>query len=375
MIWFGLGGLSLLAMIAIFLATRPRRTGPDRTGTSASTPSTNTPPAAPSDDWDDDDDDEEEDEENDLTGIEARGDATSSPPQDAKRGRNLVRSCVLAVVPVIAAIGIYLSIGHPDLPGRPYADRATERNLAAAAAAAANPDDPDAQNDKQIRRLLSQIVISLEANPRNLQGWIVLARGSLRLGDIDRAVAAYSRAYALSGQNPLLAIEYADTRITAQQGKIDDTSRQLILHALGQMPNHTLTRYYYGLMLAQGGQTEQALHVLRDLNHDLADDSPLQVSTEGEIKSLEAKLASEGDNDATSTGTKDNVGGGAGQEQSSSQVQTNLPPAGKNDTSTAPKPTGDPASQDGTQPHFQLHLKPPAPSGNSGDTQNETSAN
>ncbi|WP_404422522.1 tetratricopeptide repeat protein [Thalassospira australica] len=197
-----------------------------------------------------------------------------------------------STLPVIAAAVLYAAIGMPEIPSRPYAERAGERNLAAAAAAAATDvTDPDFQTDQQIRRLLSQIVLSLEANPRNLQGWIVLARGSLRLGDVERAVAAFARAYSLSGHNPFLAIEYADTRITAQQGQIDKVSRDLILHALGQMPNHQLSRYYYGMMLKQQEKYQQALNVFTDLYRDIPKDDPLSGAAEAEIQLLNAEIA------------------------------------------------------------------------------------
>jgi cytochrome c-type biogenesis protein CcmH len=195
-----------------------------------------------------------------------------------------------AVLPVAAAAGLYGILGNPGLPAKPYADRAGERNLAAAAAAADNITDPNFQSDQQIRRLVNQIVLSLEVNPRNLQGWVALARGSLRLGNIDRAVAAFAQAYALSGQNPLLAIEYADTRITAQNGQIDSTARDLVLHALGQMPNHLLARYYYGMMLQQNEKPEQALRVLRDLYGDLPKNDPLGNATASEIQALQAEM-------------------------------------------------------------------------------------
>ncbi len=193
-----------------------------------------------------------------------------------------------AALPIVAALGLYAILGNPMLPAKPYAERDGERNLAAAAAVADNVTDPNFKSDQQIRRLLNQIVVSLEVNPRNLQGWVALARGSLRLGNIERAVAAFAQAYALSGHNPLLAIEYADTRITAQSGQIDSTSRDLVLHALGQMPNHLLARYYYGMMLKQNEKPAQALRVLTDLYRDLPKDDPLGNATASEIQALQA---------------------------------------------------------------------------------------
>ncbi|CAM3614067.1 tetratricopeptide repeat protein [Thalassospira profundimaris] len=210
----------------------------------------------------------------------------SLPKSDGHGSR--ARRVTFAALPIVAALGLYAIIASPTLPSRPYADRAGERNLAAAAAVADNATDPDFKTDQQIRRLLNQIVVSLEVNPRNLQGWVALARGSLRLGNIERAVAAFAQAYALSGHNPLLAIEYADTRITAQDGQIDSTSRDLVLHALGQMPNHLLARYYYGMMLKQNGKSDQALRVLSDLYRDLPKDDPLGNATESEIKALQS---------------------------------------------------------------------------------------
>jgi cytochrome c-type biogenesis protein CcmH len=212
----------------------------------------------------------------------------ASLPKSTGQGSR-ARRLTFAALPVTAAFGLYALLGSPTLPSRPYAERAGERNLAAAAAVADNAADPDFQTDQQIRRLLNQIVVSLEVNPRNLQGWVALARGSLRLGNIDRAVAAFAQAYALSGHNPLLAIEYADTRITAQDGQIDNTSRDLILHALGQMPNHLLARYYYGMMLKQTGKQDQALRVLSDLYGDLPKDDPLGNATASQIESLQSR--------------------------------------------------------------------------------------
>jgi cytochrome c-type biogenesis protein CcmH len=87
-----------------------------------------------------------------------------------------------------------------------------------------------------------------------------------------------------------LAIEYADARITAQNGLIDSTSRDLVLHALGQMPNHLLARYYYGMILKQSDKPEQALNVLHDLYRDLPKDDPLGNATDSEIKLLRAIL-------------------------------------------------------------------------------------
>ncbi|AUG54122.1 tetratricopeptide repeat protein [Thalassospira marina] len=343
MIWLGIAGLSVLSFVTVFFtafwrgknAAAPNAASPTVSGTSLPATAGDTPakPKYQIGDVVDDDDDDDDDFDDDLDYIAYRpapqtagtaavpvanpsasltvpaentAAADNSAALNANTGpKPAIWAALLAIVPVIAAFGIYMWQGHPDMPARPYADRASERNIAAAAAAAVDSDDPDAQTDKQIRRLLGQIVISLESNPRNLQGWLVLARGSLRLGDIDRAVAAYRRAYALSGQNPLLAIEYADTRITAQGGQIDEVSRNLVLHALGQMPNHRLSRYYYGVMLEQQGHLMQSLHVLRDLVRDLPSDAPLHASTAAEIASLEAQIEAS-ENSKNSTSNRDN---------------------------------------------------------------------
>ncbi|MDP2697351.1 cytochrome C biogenesis protein CcmI [Thalassospira sp.] len=200
---------------------------------------------------------------------------------------------ILAFMPVLAAGGLYIWLGTPHLPASPYVEREEERNLAVASATDGTTIDTNSQTDLQIRRLLSQIVLTLEVNPRNLQGWIVLARGSLRLGDIDRAMAAYGRAYELSGHNPSLAIEYADTRITAADGKIDAASRDLVLHALGQMPNHYLSRYYYGMMLEQQGDSAIALRVWQDLLRDIPANDPLGAATEAQITALQARMGAD----------------------------------------------------------------------------------
>lgn len=57
------------------------------------------------------------------------------------------------------------------------------------------------------------------------------------------------------------------------------------------MPNHQLSRYYYGMMLKQQDKYQQALNVFTDLYRDIPKDDPLSGATEAEIQLLNAEIA------------------------------------------------------------------------------------
>jgi cytochrome c-type biogenesis protein CcmH len=112
-----------------------------------------------------------------------------------------------AAIPVIG-IGIYLAIGSPQLPGRPYAARLD------------TPVDQATAAD-----LVARVEAHLRANPEDGRGWDVLAPVYLRMGDFAQAADAFQRATRLLGENPKRLAGLARATIMAQNGIVGETAR------------------------------------------------------------------------------------------------------------------------------------------------------
>ena len=76
------------------------------------------------------------------------------------RGRVLVAGSVLVALP-LAALGLYLRLGQPDLPDQPYGARGPERAAAAA----------DEARRAEVIKLVDQLGQRMKDNPDDPRGW------------------------------------------------------------------------------------------------------------------------------------------------------------------------------------------------------------
>ncbi|MEI9900789.1 MAG: c-type cytochrome biogenesis protein CcmI [Hyphomicrobium sp.] len=113
-----------------------------------------------------------------------------------------------AAIPVVG-IGIYLTVGSPQLPARPYATRLEA------------PIDQATAGD-----LVARVEAHLRANPEDGRGWDVLAPVYLRTGDTAAAADAFQRAMRLLGESPKRLAGFARATIMAQDGIVSEPARQ-----------------------------------------------------------------------------------------------------------------------------------------------------
>lgn len=113
-----------------------------------------------------------------------------------------------AALPVIG-IALYLAVGSPQLPGRPYASRL---NAPVEQATAAD--------------LVARVEAHLRANPEDGRGWDVLAPVYMRMGNFTQAAAAFQRATRLLGESPKRLAGFARASIMLQNGLVGEPARQ-----------------------------------------------------------------------------------------------------------------------------------------------------
>jgi cytochrome c-type biogenesis protein CcmH len=112
-----------------------------------------------------------------------------------------------AALPVIG-IGLYLALGSPELPSRPYAARLDA------------PIDQSTAAD-----LVARVEAHLRANPEDGKGWDVLAPVYMRMGNIAQAADAFAKAMQLLGESPKRLAGFARANILLQNGVVTEGAR------------------------------------------------------------------------------------------------------------------------------------------------------
>ena len=113
-----------------------------------------------------------------------------------------------AAIPIVA-ISLYLTVGSPSLPGRPYASRINE------------PVDQASAAD-----LVAKVEAHLRQNPDDGRGWDVLAPVYMRMGDFSRAGEAYQNAMRILGESPSRLAGFARATIMAENGIVNEPARK-----------------------------------------------------------------------------------------------------------------------------------------------------
>lgn len=177
--------------------------------------------------------------------------AAGRPPTDARgmgraSGRAPAWTLVLLLLPPAAAIVLYLDLGHPGLPGQPFASRA--------------PAAPAGQNLEQV---VDALAANMKANPSDPKGWELLASTEATLGHFKESADAYAEAIArwkAKGEPPSADLQsrYGEA-LTAIANQVTPAAKAAFDAALAIDPKDARARFYLGLAEVEAGHLEAAL--------------------------------------------------------------------------------------------------------------------
>jgi cytochrome c-type biogenesis protein CcmH len=110
---------------------------------------------------------------------------------------------------------------------------------------------------------IAQMVASLEAmlnaNPNDIDGWLLLGRSYFQLGSYFRSADAYQHAYAQSGgENVEAILGLAEALVFADNRMVTPRSAQLFERAYERAPHHPKALWYSGLAAYQSGRLDVA---------------------------------------------------------------------------------------------------------------------
>jgi cytochrome c-type biogenesis protein CcmH len=181
--------------------------------------------------------------------------STLSPAQSLRRRR--VAALVALIAVLILPLGLYLTLGSPNIPGQPAFARANAP-----------------QNNQSIESLVSQVEAHLAKNPNDGAGWEVIAPVYLRLGRFDDAAVAWRKSLALNGESAARYSGLGEALAAAANGVVTDEAKQAFTSAVARDPNEAKARYFLGLADEQDGNREGAAARWRAMLEDAPAGAP-----------------------------------------------------------------------------------------------------
>ena len=118
---------------------------------------------------------------------------------------------------------------------------------------------PQQMTPEKINEMVASLAAKMQANPDDMQGWLMLARSYKSLGRFDEAVQAYAKAEKVINDDPNLLASYAEAIAMANGKGITGKSVQLIERALKIDPKHGHSLFLAGAAAMEAGDTKKAI--------------------------------------------------------------------------------------------------------------------
>jgi cytochrome c-type biogenesis protein CcmH len=190
-----------------------------------------------------------------LAAAEQPQSATTAHPGGTLR-RRAVAVVVLAGVPAVA-LGLYLALGSPDLPGQPIASRA------------AAP-----MQNRGLDALVAQVEAHLAKNPEDGRGWEVVAPVYMRFGRFEDAVKARRNAIRLNGASADREADLGESLMALANGVVTDDAKAAFERALALDAKSPKARFFLGVAAHQDGQGDKAVSIWRAMLSEAPPGSP-----------------------------------------------------------------------------------------------------
>ncbi len=147
---------------------------------------------------------------------------------------------ILLLLPVLGLLGY-------GLLGKPQALDPTQT--------AARPK----MSPEQINAMVAKLAERMQANPDDMQGWLMLARSYKTMGRYEDAAAAYGKAEKVVNDDPELLASYAETLAMASGTGLKGKPAQLISRALKLDPKQPHALFLAGAAAMEAGDKKQGI--------------------------------------------------------------------------------------------------------------------
>ncbi|AGA90144.1 cytochrome c-type biogenesis protein CcmI [Thioflavicoccus mobilis 8321] len=155
---------------------------------------------------------------------------------------------VLAVLVPAGAIGLYLQLGEADIIPR----------LETAASQTRESGGHAGGDLASMKALVERLATRMEANPADIDGWLMLGRSYYAIERPDRALEAFQKAYELAPEDPETLLALAQGIAAVNEGSLAGRPAELIEKALAADPESLGGRWLNGMLAFQQQRYEAA---------------------------------------------------------------------------------------------------------------------
>jgi cytochrome c-type biogenesis protein CcmH len=185
--------------------------------------------------------------------------ALPAEPAAPPRASPALLLALAALLPALA-VGLYLQVGTP---------------------AALDPEAATRQAPAPttVEEAIAALEARLEAEPSDLEGWVLLGRSRRAQEQFAQAEAALERAHRLSPEDPEILIDYAEAKALAgPQRRIEGEALALLERARRIDPDNARARWLLGVAAMQADRPAEAAELWQGLFDEMPADVPARAA-------------------------------------------------------------------------------------------------
>lgn len=139
---------------------------------------------------------------------------------------------------------------------------------------------------EMINDMVGKLAARMQANPDDMQGWLMLARSYRTLGRYEEAAQAYGKAESVINQDPDLLATYAETLAMAAGKGLVGKPRQLVEQALKLDPKNAHSLFLAGAAAMEAGENKQGIAYWEALLPQIEPGSDIDKMVRGGIEKM-----------------------------------------------------------------------------------------
>jgi cytochrome c-type biogenesis protein CcmH len=179
-----------------------------------------------------------------------------------------------AVVVPLLALGLYLAHGSPGMPSSPFATR-----------------DQATLEKAEIARIVAELEVHLDRNPKDGKLWEVAANVYLKLGRFRDAAEAYAKAALFEGETVRLLAGFATASVLASDGIVTEEARTAYEKILKIEPGRVEARFWLAIAKEQAGRLADALVDYRTLLKQAPPEAAYRAPLSQRIEEISRRMA------------------------------------------------------------------------------------
>jgi len=178
----------------------------------------------------------------------------------------------LAIAVPLAAVALYVSLGAPGLPDRPFAVRKTAD-----------------RSEIQAAEMIARVEQRLREHPQDGQGWDVIAPIYLRMERFDDAARAYTQALTILGETPKRLMGLGEALVMQSGGMVTEEARRAWQRVAVLVPDHQEAWFWLAAADEQDGRLAEAAAGYRRMLGQAPADAPWRAMVQERLSDVERR--------------------------------------------------------------------------------------